>query len=236
LRAVDAEREIERSLVVAALQRLTWRLAMVYLWLTLGIMICAIQAIRSPRLLPSALWLAGASALVSVILYALGAREVAVIELSVGAGLVTVLFVYAIAIAGDDALGRRSPVPWPLALGLAILIVFLLAWQALPMIGIPVTAAESTFKHTLWQQRAPDVLVQIVFLFIGAIGVLGLVGGDERPSTADNRSSGGVNPESAAGQGRQVVHTAAELGVAMVCSPSGIESAETEIALEEVVP
>jgi uncharacterized MnhB-related membrane protein len=211
------------------------RLAMVYLWLTLGVAICAIQAIRSPRLLASALWLAGASALVSIILYALGAREVAVIELSVGAGLVTVLLVYAIAIAGDDALGQRSPIPRLLALGLVSLIVLLLAWLALPMTGSPVTAAGSTFRQTLWQQRGIDVLAQIVLLFIGAIGVLGLVGGDERQATGDDRSSEAVVLESATEPGGRMVDTEAEPGVALVCAPTSMEPAEAEVAPEEVV-
>jgi len=53
-------------------------------------------------LIASALWLAGVSALVSIMCYLLGAYAVAVIELSVGAGLVTVLFVFAISIAGEE--------------------------------------------------------------------------------------------------------------------------------------
>ena len=63
--------------------------------------IFAVQAIRAYRLLNSALWLAGVSALVSLIFYLMSATQVAVIELSVGAGLVTILFVFAISIAGS---------------------------------------------------------------------------------------------------------------------------------------
>jgi len=55
---------------------------------------CGVQAIRAKRLLAAALWLAGVSAAVATLMYSLGAYEVAVIELSVGAGLVTVLFVF----------------------------------------------------------------------------------------------------------------------------------------------
>ena len=47
------------------------------------------------------LWLAAVSALVGLLLYQLGAWEIAVIELSVGAGLVTVLMVFAITMIGD---------------------------------------------------------------------------------------------------------------------------------------
>ena len=69
------------------------------------------------RLLISALWLAGTSALAALMMYRLGAPEVAVIELSVGAGLVTVLFVFAINIAGEDTPSVRSLVPAPAGLG-----------------------------------------------------------------------------------------------------------------------
>jgi len=60
----------------------------------LGILASAILAIRTKRLLISAIWLAVASALTAVMIYLLGAPQIAVIELSVGAGLVTVLFVF----------------------------------------------------------------------------------------------------------------------------------------------
>ena len=62
-----------------------------HLVLTLAASFCAYRALISKHLLPSALYLACVSALVSITLYLLGAYEVAVIELSVGAGLVTVL-------------------------------------------------------------------------------------------------------------------------------------------------
>jgi uncharacterized MnhB-related membrane protein len=158
--------------------------------LMVGLIICAIQALRAARLLSSALWLAATSALVSIVLYTLGAREVAVIELSVGAGLVTVLFVYAITIAGESPADQRSVLPRPLVWGLAGGAVLLLGWMALPLIGIGV-AAESTFRHTLWQQRSADVLVQIVLLFAGAIGVLGLLATDHRPPTTDEELAAG---------------------------------------------
>ena len=54
--------------------------------LLLGAVVCAGMAVRA-RPLHAALWLAALSALISIVLYRLGAPEVAVIELSVGAGL-----------------------------------------------------------------------------------------------------------------------------------------------------
>ena len=72
-----------------------------------AILLCAAQAIRARRLLLAAMWLAGASAATALLLYVLGAAEIAAIELSVGAGLVTVLFVFAITVPFDVSRGSQ---------------------------------------------------------------------------------------------------------------------------------
>src|SRR5512138_3472485 len=101
-----------------------------------AIVLCAVMAMRAARLLVSALWLAGTSAAVSLLMYLLGAPEVAVIELSVGAGLVTVLFVFAINIAVDEPLPARSRVPRPVAWVVTLASLALLAVFTLPRVGV----------------------------------------------------------------------------------------------------
>jgi len=142
----------------------------------LGAIVCAIGAIRANRLLTSALWLAGASALVALMMYLLGAPEVAVVELSVGAGLVTVLFVFAINIAGEEAMQARSPIPRPLAWGLVVLSILLLGWFSLPSLAIdlPVPLAND-FSSVVWDDRGLDILIQTALIFAGVLGVLGLL-------------------------------------------------------------
>ena len=88
--------------------------------MVLGAILCAFQALRTKQLLSAALWLACTSALTACLLYTLGAYQVAVIELSVGAGLVTVLFVFGISIAGEDAMGKPALVPWVIAGAVAV--------------------------------------------------------------------------------------------------------------------
>lgn len=141
-----------------------------------GSIVCAFLAIRATRLLASAIWLAGVSALVSIVLYLIGAPQVAVIELSVGAGLVTVLFVFAISIAGEDAMDVRAIVPKPVGGVLVVVAAVLLGWMTLPALGITPPLAESTFAVMLWEERGLDILMQIVLIFAGVIGVLGLLG------------------------------------------------------------
>jgi NADH:ubiquinone oxidoreductase subunit 6 (subunit J) len=146
------------------------------------LLVFAIQAIRSNGLITSALWLAGVSALSAVLLFLYGAHLVAVIELSVGAGLVTVLFVFAINMAGDDAV-RAEPVP-PLALILAVtaLFIFLLGWFVWPApVNAPIAAAEPALSVVLWQTRGLDLMVQVVLIFSGVLGLLGLLAEAKAP-------------------------------------------------------
>jgi uncharacterized MnhB-related membrane protein len=156
--------------------------------LIVALLVSTIQAIRARRLIISALWLASASAVLSILFYQLGGVEVAVFELSIGAGLVTVLFVFAISIAGEDAMRGRPILPRPLAWALAGGAVLLLALLA-PGFGTDVpTIAEPSFAEMLWQQRGLDVLVQIVLIFAGVIGLLGLLAEEKaplEPSVAD---------------------------------------------------
>ncbi|HEX6386369.1 MAG TPA: hypothetical protein VF177_16985 [Anaerolineae bacterium] len=145
-----------------------------------GAVLCALLAVRARRLLTAALWLAGASALVSVSLYGLGAHETAVIELSVGAGLVTILFVFAIATAGEEAMAAPAIVPSVLTWALVVTLLAALGWLILPAANGNVVAAEtpSTFTAVLWRDRGLDVLVQIGLIFAGVLGVLGLLSED----------------------------------------------------------
>lgn len=141
-----------------------------------ALLVCALQAVRAQKLLNSALWLAGSSALVALEMYLLGAPEVAVIELSVGAGLVTVLFVFAINIAGEEAIPTLSIVPRPLARVLVALPVILLAWMNAGLLGLQVPVFEPMyFKTVLWENRLLDVMLQLVLIFSGVLGVLGLL-------------------------------------------------------------
>jgi uncharacterized MnhB-related membrane protein len=142
-----------------------------------AMIICAIQAIRVKKLLSSALWLAGCSAMVALMLYLLGAPEIAVIELSVGAGLVTVLFVFAINIIGDEKPVNEPGIPPLVAWALVILSVGILAYLNLPLLSvvIPDLAEIPMASTTIWTDRMLDVILQIVLIFVGVMGVINLI-------------------------------------------------------------
>jgi uncharacterized MnhB-related membrane protein len=142
-----------------------------------ALLACAFQAVRGTRLLVSALWLAVTSAAVSVLMYMLGAAEVAVIELSVGAGLVTVLFVFAINIAGEEPpVAVRSLVPAPLAAVVALCAIGLGAAMALPNLRVESAVVQpDRFAKVLWEDRSLDVMLQLVLIIGGVLAVIGLL-------------------------------------------------------------
>ncbi len=146
-----------------------------YACVILGAVVCALLAIRAARLLAASLWLAALSALLAILFYLMGAARIAVIELSVGAGLVTVLLVFAIGIAGDEAVGQRPLIPRFVSWGLGLVALLLLGWFVVPLVPAPAPATEPSLASLLWEGRALDVWVQVILMFAGVLGVLGLV-------------------------------------------------------------
>lgn len=156
---------------------------MLYVLLVVAAIFSAFQVMRSPKLLTSTIWLAATSALVSMIIYMLGAPEVAVIELSVGAGLVTILFVFAFSIVGELTLDEVTIVPRALVWGMVLLAAFLLGWFTFP-IHEKLEAFQLPFSKVLWEQRGLDVMAQIVLIFAGVMGLLGLMTETRKPVAA----------------------------------------------------
>jgi uncharacterized MnhB-related membrane protein len=151
-----------------------------YVLVAAGILVCAVLAIGSKRLLVSAIWLAVTSALVALMMYLLGAAQLAVIELSVGAGLVTVLFVFAINISGEEPLNLLPVMPKPLAWGLVLIAVGLTVYMIVLGNGFSLSLTlPSEAPAILWNDRYLDILLQISLIFCGVLGVLGLLSGSK---------------------------------------------------------
>jgi uncharacterized MnhB-related membrane protein len=152
-----------------------------------GMLICALQAIRAPRLLVSALWLAGCSALLALEIALLGAPEVGVVELSVGAGLVTIIFVFAINIAGEETTAASALVPRPLSWALMGIFLFLLLWLILPRLLVPALDRDALpFLRAVWEQRSLDTILQVALIFSGVLGSIGLLADRREPAHGEN--------------------------------------------------
>lgn len=161
-----------------------------HILIVIGILLSAFWAVRTHRLIVSALCLAGTSALVALMMYLLGAPEIAVIELSVGAGLVTVLFVFAISIAGEESIDPNGILPRPLAWATVLISFLALAWFILPELNLPIPVPHpATFLSTFWSDRKLDVLLQILLIFTGTLGMLGLLSEPHPHKHEENKSS-----------------------------------------------
>ena len=145
--------------------------------LVLVIVICTALSIRTKQLLIAALWLAVTSAAAAAILYNLGAHEIAVIELSVGTGLVPVLFVFAASLMGKQSTFLPSIVPRQFAYGLVLVCMIILGamlFATVPAQPAPTDDATS-FNSLLWEARGLDMLIQGVLIFAGVLSILNLL-------------------------------------------------------------
>jgi uncharacterized MnhB-related membrane protein len=143
--------------------------------LVVAAVVCAARAIAAERILSSAIYLAAVSALTAVLLFMQGAHQVAAIELSVGAGLVTVLLVYAISVTGDEVQEGSSVVPRTLAGILTGVMVVALLGLSLPLLLKGGVIVAAPLSGALWGQRVLDVWIQMVLIFAGVLGMLGLL-------------------------------------------------------------
>ena len=160
---------------------------MEFILVGVGILACAVLALSSRRLLISAVWLALTSALVALLLYMLGGPHIAVIELSVGAGLVTVLFVFAINISGDAVIDPEPILPKPYAWGSLVIAAGLALFMILKTLGI-VSFADEVIKTSIinWDSRYLDFILQVVLIFAGVLGVIGILApGKQQASKED---------------------------------------------------
>ncbi len=172
----------------------------------LGAVVCAYRAMTSPRILTSTIYLAFVSAATAMLLYAFGAAQVAVIELSVGAGLVTVLVLYAISVVGDDAADPGPIIPRAVAVALTLLTVAMLGWMAFALPARAGVSAVPPLARALWEQRVLDVWIQMVLIFAGVLGILGLLAESKlsrltAPINGNGHRTVRISPRTACGVG-----------------------------------
>jgi len=148
----------------------------------------ACMAVFLKDLLRAALSLAFMSAVLAVVLYRMNSPYAAVFELSVVAGLITVLFVSTIALTKDEEPVKESR--WPLYVFPLFLVLFgiidLLVMKGL-FSEVPAGYGNVTanFGATLWGIRSMDLIGQIAVIFGGVFGVLALF--REKPLTAQDK-------------------------------------------------
>ena len=135
---------------------------------------CAVGAVMARNLLTGAILLGLVSIGASLIIFDFGAPWAGVFELSVCAGLITVLFISAVSLVRGskdaDADGRVKFLALPLALAAAgIAFWFIVPDLVELMSSCSATAygADSSLGKTLWALRSQDLLAQVAMLAAG---------------------------------------------------------------------
>lgn len=146
--------------------------------LLIGVVLFSVLAILLKDLLRSAISLAAASLLLGIIFFRMDAPYAGVFEISVVAGLITVLFILAIALtkAGEEVRESRvANVVFPLVF-VAFIVIDALVMKGL--IGkVPALAAGAetgAFGEVLWRGRTFDLVGQIAVILAGVFAVLAL--------------------------------------------------------------
>ena len=146
--------------------------------LLIGLVLFSVLAILLKDLLKSAISLAVASLLLGIIFFRMNAPYAGVFEISVVAGLITVLFILTIALTkSGDEVRESKLVNWVFPL---VFVAFLVI-DALVMKGllgkIPALASGAeagTFGEVLWKGRTLDLVGQIAVILAGVFAVLAL--------------------------------------------------------------
>jgi len=143
-----------------------------------GVVLLSVAAILVRDILKAAICLAVASLLLGILFFVLNAPYAGAFEISVVAGLITVLFIVTIALTRAEGDVRESKwVAWVFPLFFIVfLAIDLLTMKAL--IGKIPTLASSpeggTFGEALWKGRTFDLVAQIGVIFAGVFAVLAL--------------------------------------------------------------
>ena len=146
--------------------------------LLIGLAIFSVLAILAKDLLKSAISLAVASLLLGIIFFRMGAPYAGVFEISVVAGLITVLFILTIALTkaeGDVRESSLAKIVFPLFFIVFILIDALVMKGLIQKIpALPETAEQGAFGDVLWKQRTFDLVGQLAVILAGVFSVLAL--------------------------------------------------------------
>lgn len=145
--------------------------------LLVGLVLFSVLAILVKDLLRAAISLAVASLLLGIIFFRMNAPYAGVFEISVVAGLITVLFMLTIALTkgGAAAESRAAAIAFPVFFVVFAAIDVLVMKKLLARIPALVAPAEAgTFGQVLWSARTLDLVGQIAVIFAGVFAVLAL--------------------------------------------------------------
>lgn len=142
----------------------------------------ALWAVMATDILKSAFGLALTSVFLSIVIFLLGSPLAAVFELSVCAGLITVVFISAIGMIkpeghtrGEDLdLRRKRRLKKYLPLPFLLIVAGILLW--VNRVGLPVSPSPDSSPLTLfevmWGARRVDLAGQAIIILVGVFGIV----------------------------------------------------------------
>ncbi len=145
--------------------------------LLIGLVCSSVLAILFRDLLKSAIALAVGSLLLGIIFFRMDAPYAGVFEISVVAGLITVLFMLTIALTkgGEARESKAISIAFPAFFIVFVAIDVLIMRKLLQKIPALAGPGETgTFGQFLWNARTFDLVGQIAVIFAGVFAVLAL--------------------------------------------------------------
>ncbi len=143
------------------------------------LVLASLWTVMTRSLLRSAIGLALASVILTIIMFRLNSYLAAVFELSVCAGLISVLFVSTISLTHPltkqemiQHMRERLARFWFLPVIIIILGILLSLMQIRPSIKLPAPETVKDVRNVIWNVRQIDLLGQMVILLAGVFGVV----------------------------------------------------------------
>jgi len=150
----------------------------VQILLLVGLVLFSVAAVLLKDLIKAAISLALASLLLGILFFRLGAPYAGAFEISVVAGLITVLFMLTIALTktgGDVAESKLLTVAFPFFFAVFLAIDVLVTRSlVLKIAALPAAPEAGAFGEVLWKQRTLDLVGQVCIIFAGVLAVLAL--------------------------------------------------------------
>jgi len=143
--------------------------------------LCALWAVMATDVLKAALALAVTSVFLSIVIYLLGLPLAAVFELSVCAGLITVLFISAIGMVKPEGATRQEDIVIQkerrlkkyAQLPLLLLVVAILLYVCrFDLSVVPAAVGKLSLYEVMWDERRVDLAGQAIMILVGVFGVV----------------------------------------------------------------
>jgi NADH-quinone oxidoreductase subunit J len=152
---------------------------LIYIPLSL-LVLFALFTVMIRNLLKAVISLAAASASLTIIMFMLNAPLAAVFELSVCAGLITVIFISVISLTKpltpeEEILEVRKRINRYIYLPVIVIIVALLFLFIKPGLNFSINSSPTNdinVQDVIWNKRPLDILGQIIIILAGVLGVV----------------------------------------------------------------